>query len=138
MKDNETLVKLAVNVEPFQLALFKDHLEENGIQCFVTGGIGGSGSGSSGAFYGMPARNGGAYTIKVRKSDEKKALEVLDGIGYNAFSEDGAERSFLEWLASPTLKIPFIAKYSLNVRLSILAFALTAVITLVMLCFYTR
>jgi len=134
MDENETLVILAVNVEPFQLALFKEALEENGIDCFVTGGT--NAYGSRGIMY--VSRGIATYTIKVRKKDEQKAIVTMEQLGYKAFSEDEEEQNFLRQLAYPTEKIPFLAKYPLNTRLTIMGLAVTAIIIVLMFWFYRR
>ena len=131
MNTSEALVVLAVNVEPFQLALFRESLEENGIQCFVTGGN--NGYGSRGLMY--VGKGIGTYTIRVKRKDEEQAIRILQGLGFPVFNEDDEEQNFLAKLAAPTEKIPFLAKYSLNVRLSIMAIALTCIVTLLILCF---
>jgi hypothetical protein len=131
MDDSEKLVVLAINVQPVQVPLFQEILEENHINVFVTGGN--QGYGARGETY--MAKGVGAYTIRVRKSDEEKAIKAMQDLGFQVLNEDDEEQNFLAQLASPTEKIPFLARYSLNVRLSIMAIALTAVITIIVLCF---
>jgi hypothetical protein len=131
MNENETLVILAVNVEPFQLALFKESLDENGIESFVTGGN--NAYGGRGIMY--VSKGIATYTIRVRKKDEQRAITIMAQLGYKAFSEDEEEQNFLKQLAAPTEKIPFLAQYSLNRRLVIMAVTITAVITIIILCF---
>ncbi len=134
MDDKETLVTLALNVEPLQVAIFKDSLEEFGIQCFVTGGNDGYG----GRGFTYMAHGAGRYIIKVRKSDEELAIKIMTSLGFPVINEDAEEQKFLRALASPTERIPFLGERSLNTRLVVMGIAITAVITALILAFMKK
>lgn len=127
--DDEALVEIARNVESYQVAVIEEALEEKGIYYISTG--------SYTAYGGRSVSSGGyeLMTIKVKAKDVDNAIRILQGMGFRVFNEDAEEQNFLKQLASPTEKIPFLARYSLYVRLSVMAITITAIITLIVLSF---
>lgn len=128
MEDGEALVILALNVELVQSAFIQDILKENHIECVVTGDY--ASYGSRGFMYGSPTGMG-RYTIKVKRMDEDAAIKLMQEYGYQVVNEDMEEQNFLSRLASPTERIPFLAKYSLNARLAIMGIAVTTILIII-------
>lgn len=129
MDDDESLVEIARNIESYQVSVIEEALVEKGIDYVTTGNY---------TAYGGRSMSSGGYellTIKVKAQDVETAIRILQGIGFRVFNEDAEEQRFLRQLASPTEKIPFLARYSLYVRLLVMAIAITVIITIVVLSF---
>ncbi len=129
-EDDDALVVLALNVEAVHLPIMEEVLKLNHIHFVVTEDY--SGYGSRGLVY-INAQGMGRYTIKIMKKDEEAAIKLMEDMGFSIFNEDDEEQNFLKILAGPTERVPFLAKYSLNTRLSVMAITIAVIITIIML-----
>jgi hypothetical protein len=121
--DNESLVLLAQNIPDSQADFLVDALRENEIESI------------SAAHYSRSGKTGYS-AVRVKKKDQERSIKVMIDLGYEVFNEDEEEQKFFEMLASPTQKIPLLAKYSLTVRLLIMLGFIASLITLLAACFF--
>ena len=123
MDDSESLVVLVPVITESEANALTDALKENGIESVAA------------QHYGW-SYTANKFCIRVMKKDQEKAIKIAEELGNYVFNEDVEEESFLKILASPTERIPFLAKYSLNIRLLIMILGLGLLLSLVMLSFF--